>query len=741
MIKDGTIHQSTATPSPATGVTGVGKDLDQQVIEFSRTLENVFTANIDSKIPVKSLTILKRIEKNTRQLLGLKSKAPTQFKTPTRATDRGKVAAMGGAKVRSKPPARIIRDTAPVASRASTPGVAATGPTPMTSPAPEIDGSKAPVISRAAQKRPTAPTPTRESKPKAERERLHAADPARENKSKAAQVKRQQVKMADKQAKVISGSVAKGMGAWGLVKGAMGMAVDVAKKEDTVDVVGTAIGGPVWEAVKEVKEATAGIRSEIADEETMLGKLVGKVTAGIKGRDKNVPSNWKKDKRDRWHDEKGRVVSKADLKKRGIGQDGKTEKIKPVLEKQADILNANVDASKDIVDALKQKTAVKSAKKANAAATAKAAKSSDRADQQVEISQEELDTSNLLADILTDSERDEEKRHKDLIRAVVSSGGGQGGRSRRKSDRGPRRVSKIGKLGGGLKALAGLGMGGGMLGGLMGGGGAIADMVMDVLDSQKQNSEAITKSTTGAIKKGASPNADAATKKKATKEAGKKVAKKTIAKGALKGVAKFARVLGPAAAIGMTAFDAVSGWKDATMQMEAFNLEAGEAATTGQKAASAVANAIDLGGMGTAVARMFGADVNTADIAKKTHDMGSKIGKMFGFGKDKASQSSDAVDYLSMSAPTGTKTGNIAPVKSKAPSEITGPDHSKLNAGSSGSGPATTKEPTGFRRLTMAIERLVSAKERKSQPQQIGEHNISMDFDDATLMLVAMDRM
>ena len=97
------------------------------------------------------------------------------------------------------------------------------------------------------------------------------------------------------------------------------------------------------------------------------------------------------------------------------------------------------------------------------------------------------------------------------------------------------------------------------------------------------------------------------------------------AKGAL-GAAKAIPVAGQVLAAGMALYDGVSGWNDADMHREAFGLEDGQEASTGQKASAAAANILDMGGLLTGAAGLLGFEVSTSDIAKGIFDFGDSIG-------------------------------------------------------------------------------------------------------------------
>ena len=97
------------------------------------------------------------------------------------------------------------------------------------------------------------------------------------------------------------------------------------------------------------------------------------------------------------------------------------------------------------------------------------------------------------------------------------------------------------------------------------------------------------------------------------------------AKGAL-GAAKAIPIAGQVLAAGMALYDGVSGWNDADMHREAFGLENGQEASTGQKASAAAANILDMGGLLTGAAGLLGFEVSTSDIAKGIFDFGDSIG-------------------------------------------------------------------------------------------------------------------
>lgn len=92
--------------------------------------------------------------------------------------------------------------------------------------------------------------------------------------------------------------------------------------------------------------------------------------------------------------------------------------------------------------------------------------------------------------------------------------------------------------------------------------------------------------------------------------------------GALAGGAKLLGRAFPLLAAGMAVYDGFQGWNNKDLHKEAFGLKDGQEATTGQKASSAIASVLDLGGLTTGLLGMLGLDVNTADIARNIYAFG-----------------------------------------------------------------------------------------------------------------------
>jgi len=96
------------------------------------------------------------------------------------------------------------------------------------------------------------------------------------------------------------------------------------------------------------------------------------------------------------------------------------------------------------------------------------------------------------------------------------------------------------------------------------------------------------------------------------------------AKGML-GAAKAVPVAGQILAAGMALYDGFQGWNDTEMQREAFGLSEGQEATTGQKTSAAIANTLDMGGLGTGLLGLLGIEVSTGDIARNIYSLGNNI--------------------------------------------------------------------------------------------------------------------
>lgn len=225
----------------------------------------------------------------------------------------------------------------------------------------------------------------------------------------------------------------------------------------------------------------------------------------------------------------------------------------------------------------------------------------------------------------------DDKRHDELLEAVKGSkGGGKGGvfgegglidAMRNRGDQGGRsggadvgrrgRAGTPGRARGWRGALA---KGGSVLaGGAAMLTGGVSDMVLDA------GASLLSSSGTGKV---------AASTVASTASGAGGVAGKAAGLGgkAMAGAAKAIPVAGQLLAAGMAAYDGVQGWSDKEMQQRAFGLAEGQEASTGQKASTAAANVLDMGGLFTGAASLLGFDVSTADMAKGIYGMGDTVG-------------------------------------------------------------------------------------------------------------------
>lgn len=104
----------------------------------------------------------------------------------------------------------------------------------------------------------------------------------------------------------------------------------------------------------------------------------------------------------------------------------------------------------------------------------------------------------------------------------------------------------------------------------------------------------------------------------------------TLAMGgkALGGVLRMLPGIGQALALGMAAYDGFQGWNDKELHQQAFGLKDGQEATTGQKASSAAASILDMGGLTSGLLGMFGIEFDKAGVARSIYELGSNIGQL-----------------------------------------------------------------------------------------------------------------
>lgn len=565
-------------------------------------------------------------------------------------------------------------------------------------------------------------------------------------------------------------------------------ATSAIQDQDLTDIAGTAIGGPLWEVVKEVKE--------VADN-TDFSKVKG-AKAFLTGKKKveksALPFGARKDSAGRLRDGRGKYLTTKPGKVAG-----RSEAKSKIIERKN---SQNIEDQKRITEKLS-----------------------------------ELGVQTI--DSLHDSEREEETRHKDLIKAVehIDTGGNTIGsirhgrdlirgvrdrrRGRKTAKRGRKsremverkrrpgamgriktpadhsspkrrgRGGKFGKIAGLLGGIGGLAGGGGLLSGFFGGGNSVTDMVTEQVLSTVGGKSAGMVSSAAATRAASVAPAMAKPATKAVSNISSKGASKMGLKGAaklgMKGAGFGLRALGPLAAVGMAGYDAFQGWNDKDMQARAFGLKDGQEATTGQKASSSLANVLDLGGLGTGLLSMFGVDTDTADIAKGVHGAGSWIGGALGMTGQKDSEKD--IIQKAISAPIATVTEGVksiwgwitgekdkdaqiktAETVSPATSMASSPQKAqasptskidypqplpkieKVNAGVSQNTPTTDSskdtpiDEVVLKRLIRALEKnvrtpLLSTFQKPNQQPQAPKSNIKADFDDTMLTLMAYDRM
>lgn len=531
--------------------------------------------------------LLEQIEKNTRGMtaaVGNTGRAPTAGRA-IRAVERP-------SRERGKSVLPLSRPDTQRAARAErAPSRHTPAPTPPSPAARPARGQNAPSTpaagtqgntrpsGRSSTKTPLAPEPARERTRQAEN-----TGGAAPTKSQQEHTRRREEAVAREQSKGVLGVLKKNLAGWD-------GSVASPDKGDLQNAAGLAAGGPVWSAIKEVKEAV----ESSDDDDNSLSSILKKTLA----------------------DKTGVTGAKERLE-----QAKKTARAK-VVSWAGGTVDDDEEAHQGRGRRDKKGRFLKEQKEASASPEAKIAEETYA-----------LATSEATAD---------KKRHDELIEAVKGSGDSAGGglfgegglldrvRGRRgESGRGVggrrrdmgatagrrtqratpargRRRGRFGLLAGGLAALGG---GASLL------SGDPTDLALDL------GQTALTSPGAG--------RAVSATVGKAAGDMGKaggalgKVAG-FGAKGAL-GAAKAIPVAGQLLAAGMAIYDGVQGWNDTDMQQEAFGLADGQEASTGQKASTAAANILDMGGLVSGAAGLLGFDVSTADMAKGIYGIGDSIG-------------------------------------------------------------------------------------------------------------------
>lgn len=271
---------------------------------------------------------------------------------------------------------------------------------------------------------------------------------------------------------------------------------------------------------------------------------------------------------------------------------------------------------------------------------------------------EQIDLAARSLSLATTEAREEDRRHKELIRAVRSVSGnggsslldrlsrrgsrGRAGRDGRQVDldlgKPDRRVARKekGRLARAKEGLGNL---------LRGSGqktakaatvatGVSAGLIATSAGASAQRAEGAASALMGqeapaAVKAvGAHPPA-AASAAGAEKGAASIVGKTgaALGKGAA-GMTRMIPVIGQVVSAGLAVVDGVEGWTDTQMHQDAFGLKDGQEATTAQKASAAAANILDMGGLLTGAANLVGFDVDTADLASGIYGVGESVGNL-----------------------------------------------------------------------------------------------------------------
>ena len=271
---------------------------------------------------------------------------------------------------------------------------------------------------------------------------------------------------------------------------------------------------------------------------------------------------------------------------------------------------------------------------------------------------EQLDLAARSLSLATIEAREEDRRHKELIRAVRSVSGnggsslldrlsrrgsrGRAGRDGRQVDldlgKPDRRVARKekGRLARAKEGLGNLLRGSGQKAAKAAtvATGVSAGLIATSADASAQRAEGaasalkLGQEAPAAVKAvGAHPPAaaSAGAEKGTASIVGKTSA--VLGKGAA-GMTRMIPVIGQVVSAGLAVADGVEGWTDTQMHQDAFGLKDGQEATTAQKASAAAANILDMGGLLTGAANLVGFDVDTADLASGIYGVGESVGNL-----------------------------------------------------------------------------------------------------------------
>lgn len=271
---------------------------------------------------------------------------------------------------------------------------------------------------------------------------------------------------------------------------------------------------------------------------------------------------------------------------------------------------------------------------------------------------EQLDLAARSLSLATIEAREEDRRHKELIRAVRSVSGnggsslldrlsrrgsrGRAGRDGRQVDldlgKPDRRVARKekGRLARAKEGLGNLLRGSGQKAAKAAtvATGVSAGLIATSADASAQRAEGAASALklgqeAPAAVKAVDAHPPAAASAGAEKGTASIVGKTSavLGKGAA-GMTRMIPVIGQVVSAGLAVADGVEGWTDTQMHQDAFGLKDGQEATTAQKASAAAANILDMGGLLTGAANLVGFDVDTADLASGIYGVGESVGNL-----------------------------------------------------------------------------------------------------------------
>jgi len=409
MITDATIGQSTNTIT-SLEPPGPGEDYDV-LLSIAKKLDRLRTQPIDAVSPVaafddQAIDLLEKIEHNTALLLRRSIQPVAQSVIPQKtASISAKKEKSVSKQIESRTAATSgPNEKIPVGHRETT---KPSSDSPVNLPTGKISETTAtmpPTVEGRAAKVQASPEKTRNVTP------MSAIDVPKPESKPAAGAKqgtKSQQAREDQRERQAQAELKQGIGSSikdGLSRFAgagFETAKDIAKGETAQDAIGTAIGGPIYGAAKDLKEAINDILD--VDPDSMAGKAVSKIK-GRFGKATSTEAEAFSSSTTGKRDKHGRFIPKS-----------KQEEAKPSVTVATD-----TQVSRDIQAILEQ-----SEKDAQVETVFR--RKAFKADKH------DITTSEVIAEhaveshsILEDAEDNEEKRHKTLIRAITSINGDTG---------------------------------------------------------------------------------------------------------------------------------------------------------------------------------------------------------------------------------------------------------------------------------------------------------------------------